>query len=425
MKKTVTTVCLAMLACGVTAYAKPMQSLATKMENSVNHMVTAASRMETIPAETMQTITSTAMQNYQMQGQAPTIIVQDTQNPNQSTTIKNMQNGNKNSEIIVKNQTNSPNTTQTTIYPSNTINTQRGTNYTRPQQQSSQTTTYYAQPKTNSRAGYTMRTQPSTTQTTTYTNNGVRYNTQNGMYTSNGNTYTSQNNTATQPRYATTTPSTSRYISSLQNNNMRTTESQNDMTERKGIIMIYSSKIKNGDINLTSEDKQMIREYVGIIEETTGFFKRNQGTLEKQMQNMQNTRNASLANAKLLRATQNMQNRMQNFDTGIQAMDGIIQVVENRANQTQNTQNSTVTPNTTVTMQNNTIAPNTTVVTVPYGSTTNIAQAQNATPQMEKTNPNATLVYKAPSNTNTPNMNEQVIVKNMPYRTNNHLNAVM
>ena len=47
-------------------------------------------RLETIPAETMQNITSTAMQNYQMQGQAPTIIVQDTQNPNQSVTIKNI-----------------------------------------------------------------------------------------------------------------------------------------------------------------------------------------------------------------------------------------------------------------------------------------------------------------------------------------------
>lgn len=375
MKKTVTTVCLAMLACGVTAYAKPTQSLATKLETSVNHMVNAAARLDTIPTETMQNITSAAMQNYQMQGQAPTIIVQDAQNPNQSITIKNMQNANKNSEIIVKNQTNTPNSTQTTIYPNTKTNT-------------------------TTRVGYPIRTQPSTTQT--YTGSMQRnmgYTNQNNSgYTMQNNGYTNQTR-YTQPRYI--TPNTNTYVNNLQNNAARTTEKQNNMVERKGIIMVYSSKIKNNDITLTEQDKQMIREYVGIIEETTNFFNRNKGSFSKQVESVQNMNNANLANAKLLRANQNLQNRYQNFATGIDAMDGIIQVVENRANQTANNQNST----------------NTMQTQMPT------AQAQT-TPQMEKTNPNATLVYKAPT-VLVPNGNEQIIVKNMPYRTTNNLSTNM
>ena len=97
--------------------------------------------------------------------------------------------------------------------------------------------------------------------------------------------------------------------------------------------MLYINEIYNGNVTLSDEDVSAINAYVNIIRDNTSFMNANKGMIRNQLGYARNTfrgnNNRNLVNAYIIRANEAMETRVSKIDSSINALDSIIQIIEN------------------------------------------------------------------------------------------------
>ncbi|MBP3630537.1 MAG: hypothetical protein J6J23_03500, partial [Clostridia bacterium] len=104
------------------------------------------------------------------------------------------------------------------------------------------------------------------------------------------------------------------------------------ISQKRGIIMLYCTDLRSGNIELSSDDKSAISEYITIIKETINYLNNNSTALSAHINNIKNvayTEGAQeLINAKLIRANEVLKTRYAKLDTCIDSLDAIISILQ-------------------------------------------------------------------------------------------------
>ncbi len=105
-----------------------------------------------------------------------------------------------------------------------------------------------------------------------------------------------------------------------------------NISQKRGIIMLYCTDLRSGKSALTADDKLAINEYIAIIKETTNYLNNNATLLTTHMNNIKNvayTENSQeLINAKLIRVNEVLKTRYAKLDTCVDSLDAIIYILQ-------------------------------------------------------------------------------------------------
>ncbi len=150
------------------------------------------------------------------------------------------------------------------------------------------------------------------------------------------------------------------------------------ISQKRGIIMLYCTDLRSGNIALSVDDKLAISEYITIIKETINYLNNNSTTLTAHMNNIKNVAYTEgvqeLINAKLIRVNEVLKTRYAKLDTCIDSLDAIISILQrnvgvdystsylNNSTYLNTTLNNSATNNTNSTITNTTPTQNSTIV---------------------------------------------------------------
>lgn len=105
-----------------------------------------------------------------------------------------------------------------------------------------------------------------------------------------------------------------------------------EISQKRGIIMLYCTDLRSGHTELSVDDKNAISEYITIIKETTNYLNNNSNSLTAHINNIKNiayTEGAQeLINAKLIRANEVLKTRYAKLDTCTDSLDAIISILQ-------------------------------------------------------------------------------------------------
>ena len=157
------------------------------------------------------------------------------------------------------------------------------------------------------------------------------------------------------------------------------------LSQKRGIIMLYCTDLRGGNLDLLNEDKQAISEYITILKETTNYLSSSTGLLTSHYNNIveiaQVENNQELINAKLIRASELLKTRYAKLDTCIDSMDAIIAILRNYVGFDYNTlQNQSMTNNLPLNYDNSNIAEDladTSITSDPQNTTDNVVPEIN------------------------------------------------
>ncbi|MEG1582034.1 MAG: hypothetical protein RR334_02615 [Clostridia bacterium] len=464
MKKFISSICAVLIVFAFVSCADSNKTLARNIEKNVTNMVYAAKKLETVNTEQTNTLANNAVKNskynYSVNNakltneNAPIIIITDTtQIQDSNLNLKNTQSSGQTTQNTYNNDKILTNTNNMQFPLTNTQRTDLVNN-------SQVSNIKDLENRTNSQVVNKINTEnlkTSTTNTALPTLYSSNFNTPKNVTTQNNNIATTNN---INNNLDNTLPYVGAYDATIIINSTKDTAGKVDnMNNKRNVIMLYSSDIANGDVSLTSTEKQAITEYIGIIEETTNFFKQNRGMLNKQINQAESMsqNSTNMINSKLIRATETLKNRYAKFDSGLAAMESIIGIIENKSQNTytENASKTNLTSNdknlNTINLNNQTTTNQTSnkVVTQPSTLTTNqnnvIARPLSPTIDNEYNYNNTNYVAKdtfpksaskpyrtnmplpitpisnstitpIASSTNAP-VNKNIVVKNMPYVT--------
>ena len=106
----------------------------------------------------------------------------------------------------------------------------------------------------------------------------------------------------------------------------------NSLIIKRSILMIYVNEIYNGNVNISSENKQAINAYVNVIKENTSFLNGNRGMVKNQLNLASNLvtseTNDNLINYYLIKSSEALETRSNKLDSTISAIDSIIKIIE-------------------------------------------------------------------------------------------------
>lgn len=136
----------------------------------------------------------------------------------------------------------------------------------------------------------------------------------------------------------------SQIYSSLESASARIQELINELVSVRASIMLYISDLYNGEITLSSADIKAINSYSNIIKESTAFLKSNRGTVSNHLTEATNflnvSKNASLANSHIIRATETLNTRCAKLEAAIIATININNIIKANLNNKPATQNT-------------------------------------------------------------------------------------
>lgn len=106
-----------------------------------------------------------------------------------------------------------------------------------------------------------------------------------------------------------------------------------EISTKRGIIMLYCTDLRSGRATLSAPDKDAIKEYDDILEETTNYLNNTSGTLITYFNGISSIssqeNSAELINAKLIRANEVLKTRYAKLDTCLDAMNAILNILIN------------------------------------------------------------------------------------------------
>lgn len=104
-----------------------------------------------------------------------------------------------------------------------------------------------------------------------------------------------------------------------------------EISQKRGIIMLYCTDLRSGKAALSIGAKQAIAEYTDIIKETTAYLNNNAGNLSNHFNYITSIsteeNSASLINARLIRANEILKTRYAKLDTCLDSMTAIIDIL--------------------------------------------------------------------------------------------------
>lgn len=163
----------------------------------------------------------------------------------------------------------------------------------------------------------------------TQTNNGRMR-----VYTSG---LTSNLGSSTQNISNTSEEGTTTYVSGLVSLDLIENSSQElndillEISQKRGIIMLYCTDLRSGKATLSLEAKEAISEYTNIIKETTAYLNSNAGDLTNHFNAISsialNENSLELVNARLIRANEVLKTRYAKLDTCLDSMSAIIDIL--------------------------------------------------------------------------------------------------
>lgn len=107
-----------------------------------------------------------------------------------------------------------------------------------------------------------------------------------------------------------------------------------EISQRRGIIMLYCTDLRSGRASLTSEDKVALNEYIDIIKETTNYLNNNAGNLTNHYNNISSIaleeNSAEIINARLIRANETLKTRYAKLDTCLDSLAAITNILVTR-----------------------------------------------------------------------------------------------
>ncbi len=105
-----------------------------------------------------------------------------------------------------------------------------------------------------------------------------------------------------------------------------------NISQKRGIIMLYCTDLRSGNIELGEDDKAAISEYITIIKETINYLNNNSSTLTAHMNNIRNYAGVDgsqeVINAKLIRVNEVLKTRYAKLDTCTDSLDAIITILQ-------------------------------------------------------------------------------------------------
>ena len=105
-----------------------------------------------------------------------------------------------------------------------------------------------------------------------------------------------------------------------------------NISQKRGIIMLYCTDLRSGNVALGDDDRAAINEYIVIIKETINYLNNNSTTLTAHMNNIKNfagiENSQEVINAKLIRANEVLKTRYAKLDTCIDSLDAIITILQ-------------------------------------------------------------------------------------------------
>ena len=122
-------------------------------------------------------------------------------------------------------------------------------------------------------------------------------------------------------------------ISLIENSQQDLNDILLQISKKRGIIMLYCTDLRGGNLKLLPQDKLAVSEYITILKETTNYLSSSAGLLTAHYNNVVEIANAEnnqeLINAKLIRASEVLKTRYAKLDTCIDSMDAIISILRN------------------------------------------------------------------------------------------------
>lgn len=107
----------------------------------------------------------------------------------------------------------------------------------------------------------------------------------------------------------------------------------NNLILKRSILMIYVNEIYNGNVELSEENKVAINAYVNVIKENTSYLNGNRGMVKNQLSLasdlVSSEQNENLVNYYIIKSGEALETRSNKFDSTIEAIDSIIDIIEN------------------------------------------------------------------------------------------------